>query len=242
MTAATGAVATAQSVAAERSAQRLAAAEHERGRWARELHDETLQGLAGLRLSLSTALRSGTHEELAATVAQAIEQLDSDITGLRALITDLRPATLDELGVAAAITALAERFAAQALEVDLDIDLAYESRRSTERHVAELETSIYRIVQEALTNARKHGGARRAVVEVTEDEATVHVTVRDDGTGFDPSDKTDGFGLLGMHERAELLGGTVSIESRVGEGATVSAILPVHRRGQSTRRRLVRAS
>lgn len=240
ITAAT-AVATAQSVAAERSAQRLAAAEHERRRWARELHDETLQGLAGLRVSLSAAARAGTHEDLAATVAQAVDQLNRDIAGLRALITDLRPAALDELGMEAAITALAERAAAQALDVDVDIDLAYERGASRERLTSELETAIYRIVQEALTNARKHGAAHRAVVEIREDEATVHVSVRDDGSGFDPKSRTSGFGLLGMRERADLLGGTISIDSKIGQGATVIAVFPAQRRGRPRGQPLFRA-
>ena len=230
-TTAATAVATAQSVAAERSSQRLAAAEHERGRWARELHDETLQDLAALRLGLSAAQRAGTHEDLAAAVRQAVEQLDADISGLRALITDLRPASLDELGTGAAVKALGERVAAQGVDVDIHIDLAYEQGRHPERHVPELETAIYRIIQEALTNARKHGAARQVKVRVVEDTASVHVSVRDDGSGFDPRSHTNGFGLLGMRERTELLGGSTSIESAPGAGTTVTATLPVRRRG-----------
>ena len=92
------AVATAQSVASERRRQRLAAAEAERQRWARELHDDTLQSLSALRVGLSTAKRSGRPETLEQAVATAIEHLEEGITNLRALITDLRPASLDELG------------------------------------------------------------------------------------------------------------------------------------------------
>jgi signal transduction histidine kinase len=84
-----------------------------------------------------------------------------------------------------------------------------------------------------LTNATKHGRAERAVVEVHEDERIVCVVVRDDGTGFDPVENGSGFGLLGMRERAELLGGTLSIESAPGEGTTVSAELPVRRRARA---------
>ncbi len=116
------AVATAQSVASERHRQRLAAAEGERQRWARELHDETLQSLSALRIGLSTAARSERPEALREAFLQGIEQLEESITNLRALITDLRPAALDELGTQAAVEALAERAARHGLEVDVSID------------------------------------------------------------------------------------------------------------------------
>ena len=103
------AVATAQSVASERQRQRLAAAEAERQRWARELHDDTLQSFSALRVGLSTARRSSKPEALEQAVTTAIDHLEEGITNLRALITDLRPASLDELGAAAAIQALGER-------------------------------------------------------------------------------------------------------------------------------------
>jgi signal transduction histidine kinase len=237
-TSAATAVATAQSVASERQRQRLAAAEAERQRWARELHDDTLQTLSALRIGLSTAARSERPEALREAFRQGIEQLEEGITNLRALITDLRPAALDELGAQAAVEALAERAARHGIAVDVSIDLAYEraqeqSRDREEalaRHTPELETAIYRIVQEALTNATKHGDARRAVVEIHEDGETVHVLVRDDGVGFDPSADTSGFGVLGMHERVELLDGTLEIDSSPGVGTAVRATLPVQRR------------
>ena len=225
------AVATAQSAADERRHQRLAAADAERARWARELHDETLQSLGNLRLVLAAAQQAGKPEAMSAACAQAIGQLESDIANLRALITDLRPAVLDQLGTEAAIGALADRLRRTGLDLDVSLDLAYEHGRAGERHTAELETAVYRIVQEALSNAIKHGHAQRAVVEVTEDERTVCVTVRDDGEGFDPAEKTAGFGLLGMRERAELLDGRLAVESDPGHGATITAHLPAHRRG-----------
>ncbi len=226
------AVATAQSVATERQRQRLAAAEGERQRWARELHDETLQSLSALRIGLSTASRSERPEALRDAYRLAIEQLEEGITNLRALITDLRPAALDELGAQAAVEALAERASRHGIEVDVSIDLAHErgDGRSHARHTPELEIAIYRIVQESLTNATKHGGARRAVVEIHEDEETVHLEVRDDGAGFDPTAETVGFGLLGMRERVELLEGTLLLDSTPGRGTTVRASFPVQRR------------
>jgi signal transduction histidine kinase len=233
-TSAATAVATAESVADERRSQRLAATEQERTRWARELHDETLQGLAALRLGLAAAARAGTPEKLAGAVGQAIEQLESEIAGLRALITDLRPAALDQLGPEAAIEALAARARGQGLDVEVRLDFAYEKERNAERLVDDLETAVYRIVQEALTNARKHGGADRAVVEVHETDEMVSVRVRDDGDGFDPSAATAGFGLVGMQERVELMHGTVEVDSAPGKGTTVTASFPVRRRGRAS--------
>jgi signal transduction histidine kinase len=226
------AVATAQSVATERQRQRLAAAEGERQRWARELHDETLQSLSALRIGLSTASRSERPEALRDAYRQAIEQLEEGITNLRALITDLRPAALDELGAQAAVEALAERASRHGIEVDVSIDLAHErgDGQSHTRHTPELETAIYRIVQESLTNATKHGGARRAVVEIHEDDELVNLEIRDDGAGFDPAAETDGFGLLGMRERVELLEGTLQLDSTPGRGTTVRASFPIQRR------------
>ena len=223
------AVATAQSVASERQRQRLAAAEAERQRWARELHDETLQSLSALRVGLSTAKRSGKPEALEQAVTSAIDHLEEGITNLRALITDLRPASLDELGAAAAIQALCERAERQGVAIDVSIDLAYEQGRAGERHSPEVETAMYRIVQEALSNAAKHGHAKRAVVEVHEDEADIHVSVRDDGLGFDTSVQTEGFGLLGMYERVQLLEGSLRVSSQSGSGATIEASFPIKR-------------
>ncbi|HEX3392685.1 MAG TPA: GAF domain-containing sensor histidine kinase [Solirubrobacteraceae bacterium] len=228
------AVATAQSVASERRRQRLAAAEAERQRWARELHDDTLQSLSALRVGLSTAKRSGKHETLEKAVASAIDHLEEGITNLRALITDLRPASLDELGAAAAIQALCERAERQGLDVDISIDLAYEQGREQQRHIPEIETAMYRIVQEALTNAAKHGEAKRAVVEIHDESEEVHLGVRDDGSGFDTSEHSDGFGLVGMHERVHLLEGTLDVTSAPGSGTTITARFPVQRRSDGS--------
>ncbi|HET9102176.1 MAG TPA: GAF domain-containing sensor histidine kinase [Solirubrobacteraceae bacterium] len=226
-TSAATAVATAESAAAERRRQRLAAAEAERTRWARELHDETLQALGSLRLTLSGARRSGDPQAVAAAVDGAIGQLETDIANLRGLIAELRPAALDQLGLAPALHALVERVGASGLDIDAQIDLAYENGRRADPMFLEHETAIYRIVQEALTNAVKHGHARRAVVEVLEEPEEVRVLVRDDGRGFDPERSTDGFGLLGVRERVELLQGDLTVQSEAGKGTTLSVRVPV---------------
>ena len=152
------------------------------------------------------------------------------MSGLRALITELRPPVLDELGAKAAIEALAERVGTNGLIVDATVELAYESGRAAQRHTSELELTMYRIVQEALTNAVKNGRATRGVVEVIEGARTIEVSVRDDGAGFDPTTRTEGFGVLGMRERAALLHGTLEIQSAPGQGTKVSCTLPVQRR------------
>jgi signal transduction histidine kinase len=183
---------------------------------------------------LAAGQRAGEPEKMSAALRDGIEHLESDIATLRALVTELRPAALDQLGIDAAIRALAERMARSGLEVDVSIELAWEQGQTGTRHIPELETAVYRMVQEALTNATKHGRARRAVVEITEDHNSLQVIIRDDGDGFDPDIKTDGFGLLGMHERVGLLDGTLTITSAPDDGTTVAAILPARRRNIGT--------
>jgi two-component system, NarL family, sensor histidine kinase DevS len=230
------AVATARSAADERLGQRIAATEAERGRWARELHDETLQALGTLRLVLSGARRSDDPAVLAGAVDRAVEQLEVDITSLRALITELRPAALDQLGLEPALLALADRVRRAGLEVDCHVELAYDGGQASERLVDELEVGVYRIVQEALSNAVKHGEAAHARVEVLERDDRVSVLVSDDGRGFHPSAPTAGFGLMGMRERSDLLGGRLAVDSTPAGGTTVTASFPMARRHRESDR------
>lgn len=227
---AASAVAAARFATGEQHRQRLAAAEEERSRWARELHDETLQSLASLRLILGVAQRTPNRADVDNTITASISHIDSAITTLRSLITDLRPAALEELGTEAAIRALAERASQHGLDVNLDIDLAYEQHRHPERHTTEVEIAIYRIIQEALTNARKHGAAKHATIAITDDETTIGIAIHDDGKGFDPAHKTNGYGLLGMRERTDLVNGTLEVTSTPHEGTTITATIPTRRR------------
>lgn len=224
------AVATARSVAEGRVRESIAATERERGRWARELHDESLQSLAGLRVLLSAARRGG-REEVDALLAQGIEQVDTAIAEMRRLIAELRPSTLDELGLGAALEALGERTAASgSVEVRIVVDLALEGGRHGSRLLGEIEDAVYRLVQEALNNAIQHGEAERVTVEVTEDRLTLRIRVEDDGCGFDLGAPGEGFGLIGMRERATLAGGELELRSAPGDGTTVVARVPaVHR-------------
>jgi signal transduction histidine kinase len=212
------AVANARSVEEQRLRAAMAAAEAERGRWARELHDETLQGLGALRLLL-VAARRGDDTRLRAGVGQAIERLQGEIDALRGLVRELRPAALDELGLGPAIEGLAERAGRHdGVAVEIDVGLP-------RRPPADVETAIYRIVQEALNNAVRHAQARHVHVAVRAEPGALRVDVTDDGGGFDPAASTDGFGLAGMRERVALLGGELAVESSPA-GTHVAAVLP----------------
>src|SRR4051794_23082772 len=201
--AATG-VATARSMAEERLQNTIAAAEQERGRWARELHDETLQSLAVLRMRLASALREESPDELHETGQEAVEQIDDEIVKLRRLITELRPASLDTIGLEAALHALAEQHQlASSIRIDCHFELP---REAEERPAPVLETAVYRLVQEALNNVSKHSMAERAELRVVKSETSIVIEISDDGVGFDPNLVQEGFGLVGMRERAALLG------------------------------------
>jgi signal transduction histidine kinase len=223
------AVATGRQVEEERLRQSIEASEQERRRWARELHDETLQALAGLRVGLSLALR-GDEDELRTAVGVAVESVTEEIANLRALIVELRPAALDEYGVAAAIESLAERTTSrQGIPVEASMDLAWERGDEPERLSPEVESTIYRLVQESLTNAIRHGDPSRIRIEIGERDGCVEVAVSDDGSGFDTTATGGGgFGLTGMRERVELADGELDIESGPS-GTTVRARLPVRR-------------
>jgi signal transduction histidine kinase len=225
------AIATAQSVEAERLRHSIRASEQERRRWARELHDETLQDLGAMKMGLETARTAGRPELLDQSVEQAVDQLDLTIRGLQSLITELRPAALDELGLRPALEALVERTrATSGIDVELRMELI-EIRGQAETQLdTEVSTTVYRLVQESLTNAVKHANADRVSVEILETGPDLAVTVRDDGSGFEPEDRGDGgFGLIGMDERVSLVGGRLEIDSAPGRGTTVRASLPARR-------------
>ena len=214
------AVATAKSVEADRLRHSLRSAEQERRRWARELHDETLQGLAALGVLLSSGLRAGG-EALEQAARHATDQLSTEIANLRALITELRPASLDQLGLVAALEGLARRSAdVDGLELELGVDVREDALDS------ELKTAVYRLVQEALTNVGKHARAAHVDVAVEQGPDAVRVRVADDGHGFDAAEPTEGFGLAGMRERAALMGGRLEVETSAA-GTAVTAVFPI---------------
>jgi signal transduction histidine kinase len=228
------ALGTAKSVAQDHLRHAIAAAESERRRWARELHDETLQGLG----ALSVLLSSGLQGDLEPAVRTSLEFITDQIASLRALISDLRPAVLDDLGLKPAVEALAERVkAVTGLSVELDIDLAYENEATPTRLLPEIENGIYRLVQETLTNVSKHSQANSAAVTIRECDHVVTVEICDEGIGFDLNEAADGFGLVGMRERVDLVAGKLAVSSAPGKGTTVSAVMPArHIEGDSPRK------
>jgi signal transduction histidine kinase len=222
------AVATGQNVMSHSMEGSIRASEAERRRWARELHDETLQELGGLRVLLSAARRSDDPERLDEALGQALDLVTGGIANLRALIADLRPAALDDIGTGAALSGLVERVrATSGLPIALTVDLAFEAGRVASRHVPELEEAIYRIVQEALTNAIKHADAQQVWIEVRETDGSVAIVVGDDGQGFDPDGAAKGFGLVGMRERTMLAEGTLEVRSAADAGTVLEVWLPV---------------
>ena len=214
-----------RSVEADRLRATISAADAERGRWARELHDQTLQALGGLRVLLATALRRDDAEEHERAMRQAIEDIELETDNLRAMISDLRPSLLDDLGLRPAIEALLERRRETGLEIAEELSLP-EAATPLE---PELETTVYRLIQEALTNIAKHAGAATVHVALRVDDKQVEVEVRDDGIGFDPDARTSGFGLAGMRERVYVAGGSLELCSGA-DGTTVRARMPAIRR------------
>ncbi|HJS96328.1 MAG TPA: GAF domain-containing sensor histidine kinase [Solirubrobacteraceae bacterium] len=209
-----------RSVEADRLRSAITAADAERGRWARELHDQTLQALGGLRVLLAAAQRRNQALADEPAVRQAIEDIELEIENLRAIITDLRPSLLDDLGLRPAIDALLDRRRAAGLQILSEVALD-----DLDGLDPELETTIYRVLQEALTNIVKHAQAESVRVAAQVVGGEVRLEVQDDGEGFDVDAKTTGFGLSGMRERVYLAGGSLEVQSGK-TGTTVRARLP----------------
>jgi signal transduction histidine kinase len=223
-----------RSVEIERLRYGMEARERERTRWAREIHDESIQGMGALRLRLANARDIDDPQQLREAVDVVLDGLGNEIDGLRHLITELRPAALDDLGLAAALQALARR--AQAIEgLDVSIEIELGQEHDGRRLDAELESTIYRIVQEALTNVSRHAEATSALVSITERDGVVRASVTDDGKGLPNADRLGprgdglegGFGMGGMRERAELVGGELEFGPAPTKGTTVRLVVPL---------------
>jgi signal transduction histidine kinase len=231
---AANAVAIKRSVEADRLRSAITAADAERSRWARELHDQTLQALGGLRVLLASAQRGNEALANEPAIRQAIEDIELETDNLRAIITDLRPSLLDDLGLLPAIESLLERRREAGLRIVSELALA-DPERGDSGHDPELETTVYRLVQEALTNTVKHARATNVHVRVAQTDREVLIEVTDDGAGFDTDAQTTGFGLAGMRERVYLAGGTLELKSSE-VGTVVRARLPTRRRGDGAGR------
>ena len=191
----------------------FAGAEEERRRVARELHDEVGQTLTAVMLELDRAARrSGDPARLGAARESVRRTLDE----VRAIARGLRPVALDDLGLASALRALA---------IDASRNGPVKVQRAVEARVPPLsedqELAVYRIAQEAMTNALRHGDANNIVLALAVEGAQIVLRVRDDGHGFRPESVGGGLGLRMMRERAVLAGGVLALNSAVGEGTEV---------------------
>lgn len=196
--------------------------EAERRRLARELHDETGQALTSILLGLETIRAAGSaadaakaEDEVRALVVHALQEV-------RRLAVELRPSALDDFGLVPAVERLAETISQRS-----DVDVHVHASVSPGRLPGEVETVLYRVVQEALTNVLKHADARTVSVLLAQQDGVMTAIVEDDGRGFSPGDVRDeALGLLGMRERLSFLGGELTIESAPNAGTTIRALLP----------------
>ena len=199
--------------------QVVAAQEAERRRLARDIHDGISQRLVSLGYHLDAADRTATTDPAYAAeqivLARGLAALSLDEA--RAAIGGLRPPVLDDLGLAGGLAILAR--SVPELEVVLEL--------CDDRLPEHVEVALYRIAQEALQNVQKHAGARMARLTFTADAELARLEVRDDGVGFSAEGPTSGYGLNSMAERAELIGGTVTIRSRPGAGTSVMTVVPL---------------
>ena len=202
----------------------VAAQELERRRLARELHDETGQALTSILLGLKPLEQKAGDEGGRAAVAALRELVVSTLQEVRRLAVELRPAALDDFGLEPALERLVSSLREHS---ELGVDL--ESSLGRARFASEVETTIYRLVQEALSNVLKHAGARRISIVLTRKGGAIVVVIEDDGRGFDPTAVGDeSLGLVGMRERVGVLGGRFTVESEPGAGGTtLVAEIPV---------------
>ncbi len=208
----------------------ITAQEEERKLVAYDLHDGLIQVLVGVRLHLNNYLLLQSQDPAAAqdALARAVAELQRAIREGRRLIQGLRPTVLDDLGLALAVREMAERMAREhGWQLELDLQVPGRLR-------PEVEITAFRIVQEALSNVRKHAQARQVAVRLWVAQGRLHGQVRDDGRGFDPQALDEraaddlAVGLHSMRERARLVGGAWHIESQPGRGTTVHFWIPLH--------------
>jgi signal transduction histidine kinase len=195
----------------------VAAQELERQRLARELHDETGQALTSILLGLKQL--DGESPEAVAELRELVVETLQDV---RRLAVELRPKVLDDFGLVPALERLTQGFAEH---TGISVDL--EASALSERLPVEVETAIYRIVQESLTNVVKHAQANSVSVVFTRGDGRIKAVIEDDGMGFEPEAGSEGIGLVGMRERIELLDGSLTVESSERSGTTVAVEVPV---------------
>ncbi|HXF64221.1 MAG TPA: HAMP domain-containing protein [Caldilineaceae bacterium] len=202
----------------------ISAQEEERKRIARELHDGVGQALTSILVHIRVLEQSGDSQAEQARMAELRRLVDETLAAVRLLSRELRPSALDDLGLAAALERYVAEFRVRYphLTVDLHCDLGM-------RLPSSVETSLYRIIQEAMTNAARHSQATALSVVVFQREGKAHAIIEDNGRGFDVATARRAGSSVGLHsmvERSELLGGTIDIESS-GEGTTVYVEIPI---------------
>jgi signal transduction histidine kinase len=212
-----------QRVARDAVRRVVQAQELERQGLARELHDETGQALTSILLGLKPLEEALADHPARAALAELRGLVVGALQDVRRLAVELRPAVLDDFGLGPALERLTDSFAEQR-----DIRVDFHSALGETRLPNEVETTLYRVVQESLTNIVKHANARNVSVSVARREFTVAAVIEDDGAGFDQRAVSEGgVGLLGMRERLALVDGRLEIESRPGAGTTIVAEVPL---------------
>jgi signal transduction histidine kinase len=197
------------------------AQEEERRRLAIELHDETGQSLAGVLMGLRRIEEAQRLEDVRQTAAELRETVQNAVQELRALAVELRPKALDDFGLAPALERLTDLYSRRT-----GIPVSTHLLGLEERLPGPVESALYRIAQEGLTNIAKHAGASTVSLVVRRDGDRVLMILEDDGEGFDPTEHSEGLGLLSIRERAELLGGAVRVESKPGSGTAIAVEVP----------------
>ncbi|HZQ64706.1 MAG TPA: GAF domain-containing sensor histidine kinase [Gaiellaceae bacterium] len=201
----------------------LEAQELERRRLARELHDETGQALTSILLGLKSIRSASSDEEAERAEAELRELVVQALQDVRSLAVELRPSALDDFGLVPALERLTATFAERS-----GIRAAVQASLGEERLPPEVETVLYRLVQEALTNVVKHAGAGRVSIVLARREDGVSTVIEDDGRGFAPAEvREDALGLVGMRERLALVGGTLTVESAPLAGTSLVAFVPL---------------
>ncbi len=213
------------------SANVVEAREEERRRIARELHDELGQRLTALKMELSSLGPAAARRSYDARVANMLDMIDDTVAAVRRIAADLRPMMLDDLGLNAAIEWLA-RDAARRMGIEITVRLGEEDPPLSESAAI----ALYRMVQEALTNVARHARATDVCIEMRQQGPELVLSVRDNGVGFpDPSTQQDGrYGLLGIRERAYMLGGRIEVDNAPGGGGRLTVYLPLARAAGST--------
>ena len=211
-----------QRVARDAVRRVVQAQEAERSRLARELHDETGQALTSILLGLKPLEDALADHPARAALAELREHVVSALQDVRRLAVELRPAVLDDFGLVPALERLTDAFAEQS-----GVRVDFHSALGETRLPSEVETTLYRVVQESLTNIAKHANAHNVSVSIARRGSTVAAVIEDDGAGFDQRTvREEGVGLLGMRERLSFVDGRLEIESRPGAGTTIVAEVP----------------